>query len=359
MALTDAGRLDEAIAYFKKLHAEHPRKIVYAHELALAYERKGDHQRVVEILEPYLSLPVFGPASYALLGSAYDELGESGKSIALFERAITRYPGAGTLYANAGVTEIGQGRTAQALQYFERGIEHDPRHASNYHHAALIYARSGERVWAAVYAETFMNLERGTRQTREMSALLYRVYRDAVEVGRAANGKVEARVRFSRRAAVDVRPGQKNLQLPFELSYEVAMTPALALGAIHAAERGRPLGVEAIHRARIAFLKIWFSEQHFDRRYPNALFDWQRKLASEGKLEAYDHWLFIAGAPRDVVRWNRAHPGRLAAFLEWFETHPMPIDADSVTGRLRYAAPGRDSALLEQPAEPPRLVAWD
>jgi tetratricopeptide (TPR) repeat protein len=357
MQLTDAGRLDEAIAYFSKCHAEHPRVIVYAHELALAYERRGDHRSAIQVLEPYASRADFGPRSAALLGSAYDEAGMPRKSLDLFERAIVRFPSSGTLYTNAGVTEIGEHHVARALQYFERGIQRDPRHSTNYYYAALVESHAGERVWAAVYGEAFMNLERNSQRTREISALLYDVYTSAVRVGRDANGRADAQVQFTKRA-VSATPGQAGLKLPFEVCYTIAMTPKLALGAVDAAKHGQPLSVDALHAARAAFLDVWFSKEHFDRRYPSSLFDWQRKLAAEGRLAAYDHWLFMQGAPRDFVAWRQAHAAEFASFASWFEAHPMPVDAHSVLSRLSYGAPGPQTARVDRSGATGLWLAW-
>ena len=68
----------------------------------------------------------------------------------------------------------------QAIPYYEKGIEMAPEYPSNYYRLARIYCNSENEIWGVIYGEIFMNLERNTQRTREISALLYQTYQKAL-----------------------------------------------------------------------------------------------------------------------------------------------------------------------------------
>ena len=51
----------------------------------------------------------------------------------------------------------------------------------NYYRAARIYCVTNEELWGMLYGEIFMNLERGSNRTAEISKLLYDTYKREIK----------------------------------------------------------------------------------------------------------------------------------------------------------------------------------
>ncbi len=77
--------------------------------------------------------------------------------------------------------QLGKKDYNKALTYFEKGIEVAPNYSSNYYWCARLYCNSTEEVWGMIYGEIFMNLERNSKRTAEISKLLFDTYKKEIK----------------------------------------------------------------------------------------------------------------------------------------------------------------------------------
>src|SRR5690606_10686824 len=104
------------------------------------------------------------------------------KAIQVYEDGLKKFPLSGKLYLERGTMELKREDLDAALKYYEMGIKVDPNFPSNYYWASRIYSYTTETVWTLIYGELFMNLERNTKRTAEISKLLYDTYVESIQI---------------------------------------------------------------------------------------------------------------------------------------------------------------------------------
>ena len=201
------------------------------------------------------------------------------------------------------------------MDYYEKGIELDPTFPSNYYRAALLYCGSSEEVWVMIYGELFMNLERNSERTSEISKLLYDTYASEIQFTSDSTMSVS----FSKNATVNVADlkDPAKFKLPFGIGvYE----PTLMLSMLseHAIDLNSLTDQDA-------FLDAYYKNGH-STSYPNVLFDYQRKLQAAGQFEAYNHWLLMKGDEDAFQQWQATHTAMWDSFVSWFGDNPIKLD---------------------------------
>ncbi|RTQ46788.1 tetratricopeptide repeat protein [Hymenobacter gummosus] len=316
--IMDEGKVDEAIALLTEARRLDPTDYNYPYELGYAYYLKKDYPQALTLFKEVVQFKQATDRCYQMLGNLYDFNGDTTAAVATYEAGLKRFPKAGRLYLERGNMLFAAKRYNAALPYYEQGIAAEPDFASNYYRAALLYCNSSERMWGLLYAEAFMNLERNSARTAEISELLYQTYKDGVYAKSATAGGVQLS-----RLVVMAPPKGKKLVMPLGVPYTATMTMSLPLEQM-AAESERSLAT--LHLLRSSFIKNWYAQQH-ERQYPSALFDFQRRLTELGHAEAYTHWLLMKGRETETDAWIAAHPQQWQQFTTWFKDNPLQLDA--------------------------------
>ena len=178
--LEDAGKFDDAMKLLNDAIKLDPHNIDYPYEMTYCYYSQKQYQKVVDVLEKLKHNPDSFDRLYELLGNSYDLLGNSDKAIATYRDGLKKFPNSGVLYLEMGVIPLFKKDYNSALNYFEKGIEVQPDFPSNYYWAAKLYCGSDDKVWGMLYGELFINLERNSGRTAEMSKLLYDTYKTSI-----------------------------------------------------------------------------------------------------------------------------------------------------------------------------------
>jgi tetratricopeptide (TPR) repeat protein len=322
----EEGKYDEAIALFAEAQKLDPDNIDYYYETAYAYQGKKEHAKAVEILEKLLNHKDVNGRVYQALGNNYDYLGKADKAIQTYEKGLKKFPAAGELYLELGNMKLAKQKLEDALNYYEQGIEKAPQFPSNYYWAARLYCNSSEEVWGMLYGEIFMNLERSTKRTAEISKLLFDTYKSEIKLNSDTLGSVS----FSKYATItlDDLKDPKGIRLPFGIScYEPLMIVSI-LGA-------RQIDINSLADIRSRFLDAYFSGKNFEK-YPNALFNYQQTVQKAGHFDAYSHWLLMKGDEYGFTTWKSANKSKWEAFMKWFPDNKMPVTKANRFYRAQY-----------------------
>ncbi|MEO6831766.1 MAG: tetratricopeptide repeat protein, partial [Chitinophagaceae bacterium] len=177
----EEGKYDEAIKLFAEAEKLDPDKFDYPYEMAYALSKKKEYPKAIKILEGLLDHPNVTARAYQALGNAYDFNNQPAKAIETYENGLKRFPDAGELYLERGNMDLFKKDYENALSYYEQGIKLDPKFPSNYYWASIIYCSSSEEVWGMIYGEIFMNLERNSKRTAEISKLLFDTYKSGIQ----------------------------------------------------------------------------------------------------------------------------------------------------------------------------------
>lgn len=324
VALMDDGHLPEAAKLMAEAHTLAPDVYTYAYELALCHYMQKDYPGAIEHLTPLLSRKEASDKTYQLLGNSYDMTGDAKKAIASYETGLCKFPKSGPLYLELGNMQLGTKDYDKALSYYEKGIELAPEYPSNYFRAAKLYLASNAEMWGMMYGELFMNLERNSARTAEISKLLYDTYKKEITFPEANSASVSFSTNVMN--VSDLGKGKK-LKLPYGITYESTLALAVA--------GERDINLHSLNLIRNNFISSYYAMKR-DDQYPNVLFDYQQQIAKAGHAEAYNHWVLMMGDEPAAAAWVKANPQQWTAFATWFKANPLKLDDKHKFYRTQY-----------------------
>jgi len=123
----NSGKAQDARQYLENAYDKKPDNVVFALGLSRIYAELKEYTKIVPILEPLMNLPESPSYDvHFLLGASYQELGEFGKAIEVFDKAIQRF-GINTLVLNVlGGCYYRLGQLSEALTAWEKSLEMNP-----------------------------------------------------------------------------------------------------------------------------------------------------------------------------------------------------------------------------------------
>lgn len=314
--LEDEGKYDEAIKLLEEAQKLDPDYIEYPYELGYAYYAKKDYKKASKYLEGLVNHPKVYDQIFQLLGNCYDDMGKSEKALETYDEGLKKFPRSGKLYLEKGNVYWQKKEYGKALPFYEQGIEAEPTFPSNYYRATRVYCSSTEEVWGMIYGEIFMNLERNTDRTAEISKLLFDTYKSEIKFSSDTSFSVS----FSQNASINIEDlkDTSKMKLPYGIGvYE----PTLMFSMLSA----KVIDLTTLNEIRNNFVDNYFSKG-FDKTYPNILFSYQKQLKDAGHLEAYNHWILMKGDEDSFTKWQTANKGKWDAFVKWFGDNKIEID---------------------------------
>jgi hypothetical protein len=187
----------------------------------------------------------------------------------------------------------------------------DPTFPSNYFRLAKLFLNTEEEVWGLIYGELFMNLERNSARTVEMSQLLFNAYKSEIKLT-----KDTTKVSFSKTNTIVVNGPIKKLVLPFPIIFETVMLVSLS--------DEETIDIHSLNRIRTRFINTFYDMKH-NKTYPNLLYDFQKDIQKEGHLEAYHYWILSQGDSDQFDIWRQSHQAEWDAFVAWFTPNQIKI----------------------------------
>lgn len=301
--LMDEGKLDESIQLLEESQHLDPENYVYPYEIAYAHVLKKDYGEAVAILLRTKEYKTIHSQVFQMLGNCYSYLGRPEEAIKEYEEGIKKFPKAGNLHLEKGNIYLAQKKYEEAIKSYENGIQVDPVFPSNYYRLALLYLNSNDKLSGLIYGEIFMNLERTTARTQEMSVLLYNSYKNSISLGEG-----EAKIDFCEIVvdAADIKDGK--LQLP--------LCAIFAKNFILATINQKEFTLNSISAMRTKFIQYFFTDDF--QEYTNVLFDYHKRLVDEEVFDAYSHYLFQIAVPEEFKAWKEQNEEKYEQFVKWY-----------------------------------------
>lgn len=328
--LMDEGQTEAALELLEQARLIEPDNLFIPYEMALAHYIAEDYATAIEILEELSREEDAWDQVFQMLGNSYSMNGMRDQAIEAYENGMERFPYSGILFLERGNVELFVEEYGLALSFYEAGIEADPTFSSNYYWAAQIFAMTDEEVWAMLYGELFMNIERSTHRTANISQLLYDLYTSEIQI----NSDNSFSLSFSKMSEIDFGDfsDTAEIRLPFGMGvYEVVLGIAVAANLA----KDTAINISSLHHIRSSFIDLYF-EKGFDKSYPNILFDYHKLLISSGHFEAYNYWLLMMGEEDTFEDWIETNLDRWNAFVDWFNENPLWIDDEDFFHRMHY-----------------------
>ena len=323
--IMDEGKINESIKLLEEAQKLDPSFFDYPYELALAHYMKEDYKGAIKILEKIADHKNVKDRLFQLLGNSYDMLGKSDVALKKYDEGLKKFPNSGMLFLEKGNVYWGKKEYEKALPFYEQGIEIDPSFPSNYYRAARIYCNSSEAVWGMIYGEIFMNLERNSKRTAEISQLLFDTYKSQIKITSDTSLSVSFCKNMITKANDILDP--KKFKLPFCMIYEPTLM--LAIPSV------KKMDIAVMNKMRSNFVESYYQNGH-DKTHPNVLFDYQNKMVKAGQMEAYNYWILMKGEEDSFSKWQTANKDKWDSFIKWFNDNPLNLDASNHFYRNQY-----------------------
>lgn len=384
---------DDAVKLYKKVIDRHPDNLEYKYQLAFAHYWNKKYNKAIQIGLDLIEDNPKEPKHYRITANAYDLDGNYKDAKKILNMGIRMLPYNGELYFDLGVIEHIRGNVPKALEQWEKGIKAAPYYANNYYWAAKTYADTDEKIWSIMYAEMFLNLEKGTERFNEIGSLLLTSYKKLlqeipnIDLGKYTlptmseperlskaydwfvqqletkgsivlsevpdsilniktsdksfdpeNARISSKqiVLQSHRAPIQLNRDERNR---FIEAYIFVLTMLRENKMLDLPAAGRILNgdyhlLKAVSSIRVNFIELWM--QVFQKEMPIPLFQWQADLQGNNLFEAYNHWLMSNGDPNYFVKWQQQSSTEFQIFLDVLVSKPLKVDFDNYFVRTDY-----------------------
>lgn len=323
--LMDNGDTKGAREYLEQAKDLDPENPSYDYEIAFSYNIDKDYKKVIKTCEKLTKHKNVFPKVYQMLGNAYDYDGNPKKAIKTYERGMKVFPNAGNLYLERGNMDLMQEKYESALSFYKKGTTIDPMYPSNYYWCTKLYLSTENEFLGMIYGELFMNLERNSGRTAEISELLYNTYNSEITFPSDTSVSVSFASNTIYISDADVKgknAGDNLLAMLTQVNYgTMVYEMIMALSVIDVKE----INLASLDRIRTSFRENYYNnDKHVE--YPNALFEYQKTIQEAGHMQAYNYWLLSQGDTEGFETWQEANEDAWDAFLEWYSPNPIQLD---------------------------------
>ena len=245
------------------------------------------------------------------------------RAIKEYDEGLEKFPNAGNLFLEKGNIFLQAKNYDKADESYEKGIAVEPTYPSNYYRLALLFLNSTNKVPGLIYGEIFMNIERTTPRTQEISDLLFNTYKESITITPDSSNLEFCEIVLT---IDDIEEDG------FKLPYCAIFGKHMALSVIDIEK----IGLKELSIIRSRFIKTYFESD--SKEYPNILFDYHKKMEEEKVLEAYSYYLFQIGNKAEFDQWLAENEKAYSSFAEWYtnEANYLNLGIDNLYLRTQY-----------------------
>lgn len=181
IALHDKADFDAAIGKYQQALDLDPENPAALYEMGFSQYSKHDLKAAQVTITRATNANGARRDAWVLLGSIYDDLGDSAKAIETYSLGIGKYPDFSLLYFNLGATYRRQTRLTLARTSLENAVSLEPRHASSHFYLGRNYMEEGYRVPAILALTRFLFIEGETKRSLTAIGWLDEIFRAGVK----------------------------------------------------------------------------------------------------------------------------------------------------------------------------------
>lgn len=298
--------------------------IPYYYRLAYAYHMDEEHLKSNEILNYIIDEDKDNEMVYELLGENYIEIDSVDQAFNAYVEGIKKFPNEGVLYEEIGKLEMSKEYYFSALEHFENGILMAPNYPGNYYWASKIYLSSTEEVWGLIYGEMFMNIERNTNRTEEISTLLFNTLKREIQISKDST------------ISISICQDQNRVVDESDTIVKPSFGKSIVeLNLIKSLVNLDEISLRSIDKMRENFIAHYYKNPSDDYRN-HQLFEFHKELITHGHFEAYNYWLFMMGDVERFKQWENDNKSQWIHFLEWFKENSLNVSDPITFHRLNF-----------------------
>lgn len=321
IAMMDEGRIEQAIKKLQLAKSIDP-SLSYDvdYEIAYAHYLNSEPEKALAIFERISTSPDVKDQCFQMLGNIYDIEKQTEKAMDAYNRGLRKFPDSGPLHLEMGNMQMARENYNEAIGYYEKGISKAPEYPSNYYRTAQLFLSSDEEVWGMMYGELFMNLERNSKRTQEMSKWLFDTYLSEIKW----TSDTSMSISFSK--AGNTLVAQDMIREDFRMPFSTFVYESCLLTGVTMVDS---LDYDGLCEAREKFLEVYLQQGH-DEKYGNVLMSYQKKIKDAGHFNAYNHWLLMMGDTDGFDKWYADNKQEFEDFASWYLENPISITKENV-----------------------------
>lgn len=158
LALTQAGKLDEAEVAYKEIVAKEPSVPEVYQNLGYIYSQKKDWPKAEEAYKKAMELRPNYPDAAAALARVYADSGQSDKAMELMSKAAGDNPNDARAQFNMGIFQLNAGKSEEAIAAFTKALAADPSLADAYYHLGTLYVGQNKIADAVQSLEKYLSM---------------------------------------------------------------------------------------------------------------------------------------------------------------------------------------------------------
>ena len=288
-----------SILVYNQLVGLEPRNLIYRRELAYAYYLGGDLSRATQVIVPILKAKEADEATFLTASQIFSARDMSKQAIDAVERGIKKFPTSGILYSDYGRLYSDKKKYKKAEAAWEKGVKYEPNFHLNYYNLAKNYFVSKRPLWAIIYGETFINMERYSMRSEEIKKIVFDSYKQLI-----ANNQLSTF--SSQRDQKNAQRGLSDFEKKVNNIYNSLAN--VVLGGVD---------MDNVVMLRTRFLLRWMQVEN--REYPFQLFNFMNDLLALGHFEAYNQWMFgKASGNNDYISWVKNNSAQFQEFENFY-----------------------------------------
>lgn len=303
------GAWKEAITQLQQAIQLAPDVALLRKDLSNCYNTVGNYAAAYSTIEPLAKSEQADEYTYYITGTALMGMGEKKKAKKTYEKGLKVFPYSGMLYHELGIYYQANKDPEYAITSWVSGIEGNPTYALNYYEAAKLYAQSNQPLWALLYAEQYIQLDRHSARSTEMRNVLFLTYTTL----------------FNNMAAMASSTEKTPVVSPHKITFENA--------ALEIFKQLTPVVADGITTDNLTMLRTRFVMEWMDRymaKFPFTLFAWQDQLLRDGQFEAYNQWLLGKVESEALYNsWTTFNADAIPALDAWLQKNKYnPVATD-------------------------------
>lgn len=321
--LVDRNLPQEAIRSWDEAISLRPDFAPYKYERAICLVMLKQYKQAAEALQPIYRLSELFDRGYQLIGNCYDFMDDTAKARGYYREGLVAWPKSGRLHYELGNSAYANGDQRGAFDYWIKGTMVEPAFATNYYQVCITFANTPYRFWAILYGELFLNLERATQRTAEISQLLFKTWSASINPGTADPINLASEDLLNEPNSSDA--SSMNFPMAFEYTTATSVVAAHIKGPLSA------LSIEQVVEIRTKFIEAWKAAGYL-QKYPNDLLSFHAALLDSGWINEYLWWLSSYGNTDDMKKYYKENEQRYDTFLGWFGEHSISFEKQLCVG---------------------------
>ncbi|HRK04250.1 MAG TPA: tetratricopeptide repeat protein [Chlorobiota bacterium] len=319
MDYMEFGQGEDAMRVWRRIIDMDPGNPAFRYEFGVSAVLARRYDTARTVVEPIYRDSIFRDQGYQLMGMIYLYLQDTLKARETFEAGLAKYPKSGRLHYELGSYHTVAGRLEQGMDFWIQGTRVEPTFPTNYFWVAKMHANGPNKIWTLIFGEVFLNLERNTEKTKEMSELVFRTWNAGMRLGDTIDP-----INFAHDSLLE-KPGPTGAStMPFEMAFEY--TAATSAQPFIPDNGVLPrLTMQQLVDLRYRMIAQW-RRSGYDTLYTNSLIDWNIELQKSGWFKEYLRWLYSWGDKKEMNDWFLKNERRYDTFLAWFTTNGMKFD---------------------------------